>query len=173
MPLAEHEAQKAVGLGALKKKVIALWPAAEPIVSQIQKFEDLSFATYRDVAMDPWRTGRVLTLGDAAHGTSPQLGQGANLSLIDAATMAHCLRKSATMDEGLRAYEKMRRPHIAYYRIASCWLTPFFQSNSRVIAWARDTFMGPSRYLPGADYVMRTTMSGSRCWPWGLWRLPD
>lgn len=173
LPIAEYDAQKAEGLNALKRKVIALWPAAEPIVSQIQKFEDLSFATYRDVAMKPWRSGRVIAIGDAAHGTSPQLGQGANLSLIDAVTLAHCLRKTTNSDEALHLYERLRRPHITYYRIASCGLTPFFQSNSRVIAWLRDTFMGPSRFLPGVDYVMRTTLSGVRKWPWDLWTLPD
>ena len=172
LPLSDFENQKAAGLEPLKRKVIALWPEAEPIVSQIARFEDLSFATYRDVAMRPCHAGRVLTIGDAAHATSPQLGQGANLSLLDAVTLAHCLKRESDIEAALTSFERLRRPHVAYYRIASCWLTPVFQSNSRVLAFARDTFMGPMRFLPGADYLMRTTLEGVRCLPWGLWKLP-
>ncbi len=172
LPLAQYEAQKQLGIGNLRRTVVALWPAAEPVVGQIASFDDLSLATYRDVSLRPCYRGRVLTIGDAAHGTSPQLGQGANLSLIDAVTLAHCLRKGSNIDLALKEYESLRRRHVAFYRIASRWLTPVFQSNSRIVAFMRDVFMGPGRYLPGADYLMRTTLSGIRCLPFGLWTLP-
>jgi len=172
LPLSEYDAQKALGIDALRKKVVALWPAAEPIVSQIPSFDEMSLATYRDVSLQPIRHGRVVTIGDAAHGTSPQLGQGANLSLIDAVTLTHCVRSSADIARALEDYERKRRRHVAFYRTASRWLTPVFQSNSRAVAFARDMLMAPGRHLPGADYLMRTTLSGVRCLPWGLWRLP-
>ena len=173
LPIAERDTQQAAGLNALKQKVLALWPAAEPVVREIARFEDLSFATYRDVRVRPWRAGRVLMLGDGAHGTSPQLGQGANLALIDAITLAHCLKKEPEIARALALHEKMRRPHVRYYQIASRALTPVFQSNSRAIAWMRDRFMAPLNKLPGAGYAMRTTLSGVRCFPFGLWTPPD
>jgi len=172
LPLSQYEAHKQRGIDALRQDVTALWPDAGPIVGQIARFEDLSLATYRDVNLRPCRFGRVLTIGDAAHGTSPQLGQGANLALIDAVTLAHCLKNVCDVDGALYAYGRLRRRHVAYYRAASRWLTPVFQSNSRLIALARDTFMGPSRYLPGVNHLMRTTLAGVRCLPWGLWKFP-
>jgi len=115
----------------------------------------------------------VLVMGDAAHGTSPQLGQGANLALIDAVTIAHCLRKSSDVRDALTLYEKMRRPHIAYYQMTSRALTPAFQSHGTVMPWLRDTFLVAARYIPIGGYVTRTTLSGIRKFPFGLWRLPD
>lgn len=173
LPLAEYDATKAAGLDALKRRALAVWPEIHLLLDEIGSFDKLALATYRDVVLRPWRSGRVLVMGDAAHGTSPQLGQGANLALIDAITIAHCVRHTADADAALALYEKMRRPHVAYYQLASRALTPAFQSHSRVMAWLRDTFLVAARYVPLGGYVTRTTLSGIRKLPFGLWRLPD
>jgi 2-polyprenyl-6-methoxyphenol hydroxylase-like FAD-dependent oxidoreductase len=122
--------------------------------------------------MPIWRKDRVLTIGDAAHGTSPQLGQGANLALIDAITLASALRKSAGIDSALACYERMRRSHIRYYQMMSRAMTPVFQSNSRMIGWARDALFGPIAKTPGLSHIMRTTLTGARKFPFGLWSPP-
>ncbi len=173
LPLAEVEAQKAQGLEALKAKALRVWPQIGAILDEITAFDQLALATYRDVVMKPWRKGRVLVLGDAAHGTSPQLGQGANLALIDAVTITHCVAKARDVDAALVLYETMRRPHVAYYQLTSRALTPAFQSHSRVMAWLRDTFLVAARFIPLGGYITRTTLSGIRKLPFGLWRLPD
>jgi 2-polyprenyl-6-methoxyphenol hydroxylase-like FAD-dependent oxidoreductase len=173
LPLAQADAQRAAGLDALKQQILRAWPAARRVVDEITSFDQFSLATYRDVVMRPWRRGRVLVMGDAAHGTSPQLGQGANLALIDALTIAHCLKGKADVDNALRRYEQMRRPHLAYYQLTSRLLTPMFQSNSRVMAWLRDNLLVAARYVPIGGYVTRTTLAGVRKLPWGIWRPPD
>ncbi|HXC57291.1 MAG TPA: NAD(P)/FAD-dependent oxidoreductase [Rhizomicrobium sp.] len=172
LKLAEVEAVKAAGLAALKRRALAVWPQIGRILDEITAFDQLALATYRDVVMKPWHRGCVLVLGDAAHGTSPQLGQGANLALIDALTIAHCVKAAPGVAAALALYEKMRRPHIAYYQLASRALTPAFQSDSRVMAWLRDTFLVAARHIPIGGYVTRTTLSGVRKLPFGLWRLP-
>jgi 2-polyprenyl-6-methoxyphenol hydroxylase-like FAD-dependent oxidoreductase len=173
LPLAQADLQKAEGLDVLKSKAAACWPEIAQLLDSLTSFDQLALATYRDVTMAPWRTDRVLVMGDAAHGTSPQLGQGANLALIDAITIAHCLRDTDDVADALARYEKMRRPHIAYYRITSRALTPAFQSHSRLMPWLRDTFLVAARYIPIGGYVTRTTLSGIRKFPFGLWQLPD
>ncbi len=173
MRLDDYEALKAAGLDVLKARMLKAWPQAAPIIAEIESFDQLSFATYRDVRMAPWRTGRVLTIGDAAHGTSPQLGQGGNLALIDAITLAHALRKERDLDRALALYERLRRPHLRFYRLASWLATPVFQSNSRVIGALRDLLMDPLARLPGIKHVMRTTLSGVRLFPFGQWRPPE
>ena len=173
LPLAEFETQKAAGLAALKARILSAWPQAAPIVAEIESFEQFSLASYRDVRMKRWRKGRVLAIGDAAHATSPQLGQGANLALIDAITIAHVLRKEPDVESALALYESTRRPHLRFYQVASRALTPAFQSNRRVMAWLRDMFLGPLGRMPGIDRVMRTTLSGVRLFPFGLWRPPE
>jgi 2-polyprenyl-6-methoxyphenol hydroxylase-like FAD-dependent oxidoreductase len=173
LPLSEYDAQKAAELDALKQRARNAWPEIARLLDEVTSFDQLALATYRDVIMRPWVDGRVLVMGDAAHGTSPQLGQGANLALIDAITIAHCLRKSPDVPEALANYEHMRRPHIAYYQLTSRALTPAFQSHSRVMAFLRDTFLVAARYIPLGGYITRTTLSGVRELPWGTWRLPD
>ena len=58
--------------------------------------DDFTRATYRHVALPRWNDGPVLFIGDAAHGTSPQLGQGANLGLLDAHALARRSPKAPT-----------------------------------------------------------------------------
>jgi 2-polyprenyl-6-methoxyphenol hydroxylase-like FAD-dependent oxidoreductase len=171
--LDDQNAQLAAGIDVLKARAIAAWPAAEPIIREISRLEDLSFATYRDVALSDWRRGRVLVIGDAAHGTSPQLGQGANLALIDSVMLAHHLARERDVDAALGDFHRARRSHIRFYRWASRAMTPAFQSDSKIIPWLRDTFLPYANLLPGGRYMTGTTLSGVRKFPFGKWKLPD
>ncbi|MFS0734719.1 NAD(P)/FAD-dependent oxidoreductase [Microbacterium sp. 1P10UB] len=70
-----------------------------------------SFGVRRVVA-PALRRGRVFTIGDVAHEVSPIGGQGMNLGLLDAATLAPLLtrwiRSGTAPDEELRRWERRR-----------------------------------------------------------------
>lgn len=54
--------------------------------------------------------GRRVLVGDAAHAMTPNLGQGANQAMEDAATLAALLGQGgAGVDEALRTYDRLRR----------------------------------------------------------------
>ncbi|MBX3099689.1 MAG: FAD-dependent monooxygenase [Salinibacterium sp.] len=53
--------------------------------------------------------GRTALLGDAAHGMTPNLGQGAGQAIEDAATLVLALRGRADIDSALRLYGDIRR----------------------------------------------------------------
>ena len=57
-----------------------------------------------------WGKGRVTLLGDAAHPTTPNLGQGACQAIEDAVTLAHCLGQGGSAPSLLRLYESRRIP---------------------------------------------------------------
>jgi 2-polyprenyl-6-methoxyphenol hydroxylase-like FAD-dependent oxidoreductase len=60
-----------------------------------------------------WGAGRVSLLGDAAHPTTPNLGQGACQAIEDAAVLARCLGQGGDLAAGLRRYEGLRIPRTA------------------------------------------------------------
>ncbi|MDQ1041010.1 2-polyprenyl-6-methoxyphenol hydroxylase-like FAD-dependent oxidoreductase [Streptomyces sp. V3I8] len=59
-----------------------------------------------------WRSGRALTIGDAAHAASPATGQGASLALEDAVALAQSLRDAPDTESALSRYESLRRPRV-------------------------------------------------------------
>lgn len=150
LPLADVPAWRAQGLAAWKARVCALMPQCGPLLESVTAPDQLRVARYADVWMDRWHDRRVLAIGDAAHGMSPQLGQGANMALIDAWVLAHCVR-AATRPAGVAwgdafaQYSGERTPHLRFYQRSSVALTPLFQSHGRVAPALRDLFFG----LPG------------------------
>ncbi|MFI5871483.1 FAD-dependent oxidoreductase [Streptomyces sp. NPDC051445] len=62
----------------------------------------------------PWRRGRTLLVGDAAHAASPATGQGASMALEDAVILAKCLRDAPDTESALTRYETLRRPRVEH-----------------------------------------------------------
>lgn len=148
---------------AWKADVIAHDPRAAAVVATLESPEQLTFARYRDVTMRPWHDGNVVYIGDAAHATSPQLGQGANLALVDAAVLADSLATAPTIGDGLRAYSRARARHVDHYQRMTRVLTPLFQSDSRALALLRDlTFPIANAVGPLRREMVRTMCGVSR-----------
>ena len=150
LPLADVPAWQAASLSGWKAHVCELLPLCAPLLESVTSHADLRVARYADVWMKQWHDGRVVAIGDAGHGMSPQLGQGANMALIDAWVLAHCVRGAparAGVDwaHAFANYSAERRPHLRFYQQASLRLTPQFQSHQRFAPVFRDLFFG----LPG------------------------
>ena len=160
--VADYAAWRETGLEAWKARVISLWPAAAPFVEQIKSPDEMTLAAYADTGLRRPYGERIVCLGDAARSTSPQLGQGANLALIDAATLSACLREQADVAAALAIYAIQRRAHTRFYAIASRWLTPFFQSDSRSAALLRDLTFPLMGHVPYLRREMVRTLSGMK-----------
>ena len=66
--------------------------------------------------LDPlpcWSEGRIVLLGDAAHATTPGIGQGAAMAIEDAVVLAGELADSGDPRAQLVRYESIRRPRAA------------------------------------------------------------
>jgi 2-polyprenyl-6-methoxyphenol hydroxylase-like FAD-dependent oxidoreductase len=57
-----------------------------------------------------WSVGRVVLVGDAAHATTPGVGQGAAQAIEDAVVLADGLARSGDLTKALAEYEAVRRP---------------------------------------------------------------
>lgn len=154
-------AWRAAGLARWKEEVVAMDEAARPILDQIDDVSQVLFAAYHDVVMHRWSTRNVVYLGDAAHATSPQLGQGCNLALWDAMELDAVLAEEPRdLARALDAYSRRRRDHLAFYQFATRWLTPFFQGDVAALGSLRDFAMPLFGKLPIFTRLMTLSMLG-------------
>jgi 2-polyprenyl-6-methoxyphenol hydroxylase-like FAD-dependent oxidoreductase len=148
-----------------REKVVSLWPEMESIVARFTGPDDLIPAEYHHfTAKIPYK-GRVVLVGDSAHATSPQLGQGANNALLDACALAAGLAEGQTIDDGLALYAKARKPHVRFYQLASALMTPIFQGDSVVLPWGRDLIFNRLKIVPWLRKEMVRTLSGLKTGP--------
>jgi 2-polyprenyl-6-methoxyphenol hydroxylase-like FAD-dependent oxidoreductase len=153
-------AWRAAPIEAWKDQVRALWPATEPLLAQIASHDDLVFARYAHRTCASPLSLHCVHVGDSWHCTSPQLGQGANMALLDALALATALERQSDLAIALAEYARMRLWHIRLYQAASFLFTPAYQSDSAAVAWLRDWIMAPlSRTWP-APQVLAALVAG-------------
>jgi 2-polyprenyl-6-methoxyphenol hydroxylase-like FAD-dependent oxidoreductase len=134
----DHAAWAAAGLDPWKAEVRRLWPETEPLLAAITSPSQLTLAAYDHRALAlPFGPG-IAFIGDSAHATSPQLGQGANMALLDAAALAEAVAGHAEVPDMLAAYARKRRFHVRLYQALSRIFTPFYQSDSTLLPALRD-----------------------------------
>jgi 2-polyprenyl-6-methoxyphenol hydroxylase-like FAD-dependent oxidoreductase len=63
---------------------------------------------------EKWHSGRVVLVGDAAHASSPMMGQGGCMAMEDACVLAEELRASATVESALASYVDRRKPRVKW-----------------------------------------------------------
>ena len=148
-----------------KRDIHALAPQAESFLAQINSHQQVATAAYHDVRMKQWHGDRVAILGDAAHALSPQLGQGVNLALMDAAVLAQSLAAQPSLPAALAHYSRTRRRHLRFYQFATRWTTPFFQSDLLPLGWLRDLAFPIIQHIPPLRRQMTATMAGGKTGP--------
>ena len=166
------------GLDAWKEQVVALEPRSEQLFEGLTSMDQLIPAAYSDTYMPRLydSSTRTVFLGDAAHATSPQLGQGANLALVDAWVLSEVVAsawshsnggggsgvRDALVQRAMVEFDRERRWRLRFYQLNSKLLTPVFQSNSKVIGSLRDIFMGPLCRFPVTRLQMLTVLCGAQ-----------
>ena len=169
------EAWREAGLGAWKREVCGLWPDCERLLDQIAHPEQLTFARYAHRRVPEPVGDRLIHIGDAWHSASPQLGQGANMALLDAFALARGLEGGGSVDQCLARAIELRSRHIRLYQALTWAATPLFQSENRWHAALRDLLLTPlGRVFPGPMIQARLVagLVGNPLGPLGL-DLPD
>nr|WP_086608409.1 NAD(P)/FAD-dependent oxidoreductase [Erythrobacter donghaensis] len=158
-----------------KAEVLRLWPALEGLLARIGDRSQLTFARYAHRTHPAPVIERMIAIGDAWHSASPQLGQGANMALLDAWSLARGLAEGRTLGEKLRLATSWRRDHVWLYQIVTRAFTPLYQSESRMLPSLRDRLLAPlSRHWParGIQAQLMSGLFGFPLGPLGL-ALPD
>ena len=157
---ADRAAWYATPIDAWKDEVRALWPETEPLLAQIAHHDDLVFATYAHRTLPEPVTRDWVHVGDSWHCASPQLGQGANMALLDALALARAMETQSNLDAALGEYVRLRMLHIQIYQMASFLFTPAYQSDNAMFAVLRDWIMSPLSRAPFAPRVLAALVAG-------------
>ncbi len=90
--------QKYSCFGQIAKQLIESTPEENIIRSDINDFEPIQ----------RWWNGRIALLGDAAHATTPNLGQGGCQAVEDAFVIAMCLKEIPSVEKAFEKYQNIR-----------------------------------------------------------------
>ena len=150
----------ALGLETWKDHCLRLWPELAPVMDAITDREQMTLASYGHQTLSRPVGERLAVLGDAAHSTSPQLGQGVNTGLLDAQALADALTRHSDLSTALNAYARARRWHVRLYQALSLGFTPFYQADGQLLPWVRDHVLGKVARLPLAPRLLAATVAG-------------
>ena len=153
-------AWRQAGLDAWKHDVLGLWPATAPLLDQIADADTLTFAHYAHRTLPRPVSLGMIHIGDAWHSASPQLGQGANMALLDAYALALALRGAQDLADALAGTVRLRQRHVRTYQMLSALFTPVYQSDSRALPFVRNRLVGPLSKLWPATTIQAAMVSG-------------
>ncbi|MEO6300768.1 MAG: NAD(P)/FAD-dependent oxidoreductase [Paracoccaceae bacterium] len=142
-----------------RDEVGQFWPAMVPFLDQLQGKADLTPARYTHGSLRRVHAPALVFLGDAAYRASPQLGQGANMALLDAMGLAMAL-DACPLAQALPRYAASRRWHRWFYQTLSAAFTPMYQSHSRTLPMLRDWVLAPVGRMPPVDRILTALVSG-------------
>jgi salicylate hydroxylase len=156
----DYDGWRQGGVNLWKERVLQIWPETEVLLRQISHAEQFAFARYAHQALARPIGKRIAFVGDAARATSPQLGQGANMALLDAFTLADSLEHYSDLDAALESYWLARRVHASLYQAMSWLFTPFYQSDSRILPVLRDLLFPLVSRTPLAPKLLAALVGG-------------
>lgn len=166
-------AWQAAGLDRWREDFLALWPAATPLLAQVDDPARVTFAHYAHRTLRAPAAERLIHLGDAWHSTSPQLGQGANMALLDAFALSAGLAAHDDLAAALAHTVRLRREHVRLYQTISRVFTPVYQSDSMVLPWLRDRLVRPAAAFPPTASLQAAMVSGTFGGPLRTLALPE
>ncbi len=171
LPLAGLEAWPEVRFDAWRDNVGRFWPAMVPFLDQLRGKADLTPARYAHGSLARVYQPGLVFLGDAAYRASPQLGQGANMALLDAMALTLALA-ACPLADALPRYARMRRWHRRFYQALSASFTPMYQSDSRLLPVLRDWVLAPVGRMPPVNRILTALVSGNLLPPLASTRFP-
>ena len=159
LPEDGFEAWRKRGRNAWIDDVANTWPDALPFFDQISDLDQMTCARYSHGTLRRTTERGFATIGDAAHRASPQLGQGANMAMLDAWALALAVKRFE-LREALFHAERARRWHMRIYQAMSWAFTPQYQSGSTILPILRDRILYPISTIPPVPKILTRLVCG-------------
>ena len=103
-------------IGRLRQRFAGFAAPVPELLRQLDDPNRVHVAPIEQVAATGWGRGAVVLVGDAAHGMSPNMAQGAALAFEDALVLATCLRDLPTVADAVAAFVARRSRRTGWVR---------------------------------------------------------
>jgi FAD-dependent urate hydroxylase len=101
-------------LERLRKRFATFGGRVQEYLASLERDDQVICSAMEWMELDKWYTGRVVLVGDAAHGSSPMMGQGGCMAMEDACVLAEELRAAPAVDDALASYVRRRKPRVEW-----------------------------------------------------------
>lgn len=131
--------------GSVKEKLFKLYAPFGDLPRQIIEAtpeENIIRSDINDLSpIQQWWKGRVVLIGDAAHATTPNLGQGGCQAVEDALVLAKCLKENKNPASAFTQYQSLRYKKALHVVNISWQFGKMTNLGSPVLRWLRNNAM--------------------------------
>ena len=103
-------------IGRLRQRFAGFAAPVPELLGQLEDPNRVHVAPIEQVAAAGWGRGAVVLVGDAAHGMSPNMAQGAALAFEDALVLAACLRDAGSATDAVATFVARRTRRTGWVR---------------------------------------------------------
>lgn len=105
-------------INTIKAELKSYFSDFNPVVLSIIEHTKVEKIIRNDISdlkrLDKWHKDKVVLVGDAAHATTPNMGQGAGQGMEDAYYLANILAKHNQIEQAISLFETKRREKVDY-----------------------------------------------------------
>ena len=97
--------------GLMRERFAEFNGPARRFLDELSADSEVLYTAVEEVVLPlPWHRGRVLLIGDAAHASTPFMGQGGAMAVEDAVVLAEVMQTASSVGQGLLTFEQRRYP---------------------------------------------------------------
>ena len=101
-------------LDRLRNRFATFGGRVQEYLASLKRDDQVICSAMEWMELEKLYTGRVVLVGDAAHASSPMMGQGGNMAMEDACVLAEELRVAATVASALASYVSRRKARVEW-----------------------------------------------------------
>jgi 2-polyprenyl-6-methoxyphenol hydroxylase-like FAD-dependent oxidoreductase len=106
-------------LERLRGRFSEFGPVVQIYLGALEDDAQIHCSTIEWVETERWHDGRVVLIGDAAHASSPMMGQGGSLAMEDAHVLAELLSDETNLEDALAKYTARRLQRVRWVQVQS------------------------------------------------------
>jgi 2-polyprenyl-6-methoxyphenol hydroxylase-like FAD-dependent oxidoreductase len=119
-------------LARLRERFAAFGGPVQEYLAALKADEQIHCSPIEWVEHDQWHAGRVVLIGDAAHASSPMMGQGGCLAMEDAYVLAEILGSAASVESALETFVSRRKARVTWVQQASRAVAESFRAPAAI-----------------------------------------